>query len=190
VKKTVGSEYWYAYAGIGGNQLGLCDYYTAENVFTESFSLQGAQVYLGQVSNVASCSVDIDGPVADESTSRAWFDGIALVDATIPTVRSAPAPGQYDYAEDEVVQLNAYDFIDCPNYNSFSRWIGDVADPYSPQTTVVMDSDKTVIAVFTDIEQAVCGDMCHPILLGDVNSDCMVDFKDLAIIAMDWFSNN
>lgn len=189
VKKhnTIG-EYWYADSGIGGNSLKRCDYYTAATIFNEGqFVIQGAQVYLGQVSGVTSCTVEVDGPYTNSSTSRAWFDGIALVEAKIETV--SPVPGQHDYTDSEVVALNAYDYVDCPEYYTFLRWIGDVADPYLPQTTIVMDSEKTVTAVFNEFEEAVCGDLCHPVLPGDVTKDCMVDMDDLMIVVNDWLGH-
>ncbi len=188
VKKHTSTEYWYTYAGIGGNQLKLCDYYNAEKIFNEGqFIIQGSQVYLGQISGVASCTVEVDGPITNSATSRAWFDGVALVEAKIDSV--SPVPGQHDYTDSEVVTLNAYDYVDCPEYYTFSRWIGDVADPYLPQTTIVMDSEKTVTAVFSEFEEAVCGDVCHPILPGDVTEDCLVDMDDLVIMANDWFEH-
>ena len=189
VKKEFSSEYWYTYAAIGGNQLKLCDYYTADIVFDEGqFIIQGVQVYLGQVSGVDSFTVDVDGPVSNSSLYRAWFDGVALVEVVVDS--TLPVPGQHDYSDGEVVTINAYDYLDCPEYNTFSRWIGDVSDPYSAQTTVVMDSEKTVTAVFTEFEDTECGDVCHPILSGDLTRDCMVDMDDLMILITDWFKHN
>jgi len=187
VKKATGTEYWYTYAAIGGNQFQVCDYNTADIIFNEGqFVIQGAQVYIGQVSGVQSFTVDVDGPETT-SVSRAWFDGIALVENPIKSV--TPAPGQNDYNTDEIVQLNAADYVDCPQIYKFERWIGDVTEPYQPQTTVKMSSYKTVTAVFNYSDNAVCGDLCHPIILGDLNSDCMVDLKDFAILANDWCLN-
>ncbi len=184
-KKWTGSEYWYTLIGISGNELLLGDYDSADVVFNEGvFSIQGVEKFLGQVSGVESFTVDIDGPETDW-LSRAWFDGIALVEAKVDSVM--PTVGQHDYTNGEVVQLNAYDYVDCPEVCVFERWVGDVTDPYLPQTTVIMDGPKTVTAVFNYFEGAACGDLCHPILPGDVNDDCMVDLMDLAIMAKDWF---
>ena len=187
VKKPIGGEYWFTYAGIEGNNLDICDYDTAEICFVEGVSIvQGVQKHLGQISGRSSLSVEIDAPKTDH-TSRAWFDGVALVEVKVDTI--SPAPGQYDYTENEVVEINAYDYTDCPDYSLFQRWIGDVAEPYSAQTTVVMDKDKTVIAVFGYPEPTECGDICHPFPLGDLNKDCVVDLDDLAILATDWFAH-
>ena len=78
-------------------------------------------------------------------------------------------------------------FIDCPNVRHFDHWIGDVAEPNSAQTTVVMNTDKTVTAVFVD--GAICGDECHPnFLLGDHNHDCYVNFVDFAMFVSRWMA--
>ena len=52
----------------------------------------------------------------------------------------------------------------------FSHWAGEVAEPNSPTTTVTMDKDKQVAAVF----------VVHK---GDVNLDGMVDVRDVRLLA-------
>ncbi len=52
--------------------------------------------------------------------------------------------GPYQYAEGTVVNIVATS----ERGWRFDSWIGDVADPYSASTTVVMDSDKLVTAAF------------------------------------------
>ena len=55
-----------------------------------------------------------------------------------------PTPGQYDYSDSAVVAVSA-----TPNNGyTFSNWIGDVADPTDPNTTILMNDDKTLIANF------------------------------------------
>ena len=62
----------------------------------------------------------------------------------------------------------------------------DVNDANSPSTTATMDADKTVTAVFT-VDSPECGDECHPnFLLGDLNHDCYINFKDMAMLASRW----
>jgi len=56
-----------------------------------------------------------------------------------------PAAGSYQYSQGAVVTIQA---LPSPGYQ-FSHWTGDVADPNSATTTVTMDSDKTVQAVFS-----------------------------------------
>ena len=69
--------------------------------------------------------------------------------------------------------------------NAFSYWQGtNIADPCSPSTTVVVDSTKTVTAVFKDNRE--CGDSCHPYPALDFNEDCRVNTADFAFFAAGW----
>jgi len=93
-----------------------------------------------------------------------------------------PNVGQHIY--NNTVNISASKFVDCPDIYSFDYWIGDVNDVNDPNTTVFMDSDKTVTAYFMATRE--CGDECHPNdLFGDYNHDCIIDFNDFA-----WFANN
>jgi len=61
---------------------------------------------------------------------------------------TTPAVGKYVYEEGTVVDISA-----TPDEGwQFDGWSGDVADPGSASTSVIMDADKTVTAIF--IEQA------------------------------------
>ena len=63
-----------------------------------------------------------------------------------------PTVGTYAYPEDEVVAIMA-----TPNSGyEFDHWDGDVADPNSASTTVVMDGDKMVTAYFTPTGVPTC----------------------------------
>ncbi|RME20968.1 MAG: hypothetical protein D6800_12625, partial [Candidatus Zixiibacteriota bacterium] len=57
---------------------------------------------------------------------------------------TAPSEGSYTYDENEVVNIAT---VPSPGY-VFKKWIGDVANPTSPTTSVTMNGDKTVIANF------------------------------------------
>lgn len=83
------------------------------------------------------------------------------------------------------VDLSAESFSNCPDVYAFDHWEGDVADPNSPNTTMYMDSVKTVTAVFVDVRQ--CGDECHPNnLFGDFNNDCIINLLDFSQFALNW----
>jgi len=56
-----------------------------------------------------------------------------------------PSVGTHTYDEDTIVDLTAEPTGDY----EFSEWVGDVADNTSGSTTVLMDANKTVKAVFT-----------------------------------------
>jgi uncharacterized repeat protein (TIGR02543 family) len=61
---------------------------------------------------------------------------------------TVPEAGEYDYAEGTVVDLEAI-----PDDGwEFVRWEGDVADNNDDTTTITMDEDKTVTAVFEEGE--------------------------------------
>jgi hypothetical protein len=83
-----------------------------------------------------------------------------------------------------LVSINAQQFVKCPDVYVFDHWEGDVNDPNSANTTVFMDSDKTITGVFVVDRQ--CGDECHPYPSADVNKDCKVDFLDIAMVASSW----
>ncbi len=57
-----------------------------------------------------------------------------------------PEEGTHDYAEDEVVDLIA----ESGEGYEFLEWVGDVADNASAETTILMDEDKTVTALFVE----------------------------------------
>jgi hypothetical protein len=93
-----------------------------------------------------------------------------------------PSVGSHDYAGR--VNINAQQFAKCPDVYVFDHWEGDVNDPNSANTTVFMDTDKTVTAVFVDSRK--CGDECHPYPIGDLDKDCVVTFGDFALFASHW----
>jgi len=99
------------------------------------------------------------------------------IDTVVPFIGDHNAAGS--------VNLSAAKYIDCPDVYQFDYWIGDVEDANSANTTVFMDLDKTVTAVFVATRE--CGDECHPNdLFGDYNHDCIIDFNDFAAFANNW----
>jgi hypothetical protein len=82
------------------------------------------------------------------------------------------------------ISIKAERFVNCPDVYTFDHWDGDANDPNSADTTVFMDLDKTITAVFVDGRQ--CGDECHPYPSVDVNKDCKVDLLDIAMVASSW----
>ena len=62
---------------------------------------------------------------------------------------TSPAQGSYYYQQGTVVNVSA---SPASGY-VFDYWTGDVAEPYNPNTTVTIDSDKSVIAHFVEIPQ-------------------------------------
>jgi uncharacterized repeat protein (TIGR02543 family) len=59
-----------------------------------------------------------------------------------------PAAGSYEYNEAEIINITAV----ADEGWQFDSWSGDVANPQSIATTIVIDSDKTVTANFSKIE--------------------------------------
>lgn len=83
------------------------------------------------------------------------------------------------------VNLNATQFIHCPDIYQFDHWVGGVTDTNSANTTILMDSDKIVTAVFTATRE--CGDECHANnLFGDYDNNCIIDIVDFAQFALNW----
>jgi len=101
-------------------------------------------------------------------------------DVGIDTI--TPSVGAHDCAGR--VNIDAQKFAKCPDVYVFDHWDGDVTDANSADTTVFMDSNKTITAVFVDDRQ--CGDECHPYPIGDLDKDCEVTFGDFALFASHW----
>lgn len=81
-----------------------------------------------------------------------------------------PAPGNHTFTANTSVNLNAN-----PAFGyTFDAWNqGDVADPAFGRTTITMDSDKTVQATFTEIDQEL---LWHQYSYGNsANSSTVVD---------------
>jgi hypothetical protein len=95
-----------------------------------------------------------------------------------------PASGTHECVGGVVADISAQRLVTCPNVYAFDHWEGDVNDPNSANTTIVMNMDKTVKAVFVDGRQ--CGDECHPYPIGDFDKDCEVTFSDFALFAFHW----
>lgn len=106
-------------------------------------------------------------------------------DAGIDT--TTPLPGEHKCLKGSAIDLEARLFKSCPAVYHFDHWEGDVVDPNSSLTTVIMDEDKIVTAVFVASEP-VCGDECHPILRGDLNDDCHINFADFVLYSDMWMS--
>ncbi len=96
-----------------------------------------------------------------------------------------PNVGQHNYYQDSIVDVNAATFVKCPDTYLFQYWEGPVADSNLPYTTITMDVDRTITAVFDP--NRVCGDKCHPILQGDLNRDCEINFEDFVLYSAQWF---
>ncbi len=104
-------------------------------------------------------------------------------DVGIDTI--TPSIGQHGYNINQMVLISAGQFIDCPDIYQFAHWEGDVTDANSANTTIFMDSNETITAVFVDDRQ--CGDECHPDdYFGDYNHDCIINVEDFAEFALNW----
>jgi probable HAF family extracellular repeat protein len=100
---------------------------------------------------------------------------------------TTPLPGEHKCLKGRAIDLEVRLFKSCPAVYHFDHWEGDVVDPNSSLTTVIMDEDKTITAVFVAFEP-VCGDECHPILRGDLNGDCYINFADFVLYSDVWMT--
>ena len=104
---------------------------------------------------------------------------------SIPSDANTLTPSVGEYTVSGFVDISADKYINCPDVYLFDHWDGDVADPNSSNTTVFMDADKTITAVFTATRE--CGDECHPDdLFGDYNNDCIINITDFSQFALNW----
>jgi hypothetical protein len=101
-----------------------------------------------------------------------------VVNTVVPTV------GAHDVSQGQTVNLSASRFVSCPSVYVFDHWVGNVADTHAADTTIVMNGDQTVQAVFVD--GRVCGDECHPYPVGDFSHDCHVNLVDFGMLAAQW----
>jgi hypothetical protein len=107
-------------------------------------------------------------------------DGIG-VDSIVP-----PISEPIYFWQNQLISIGTKSSLKCPYVYRFDHWVGDVTDPNSPSTYVLMDTDKTITAVFLKDENRRCGDECHPILKGDLNRDCYINFEDFEIYIGQW----
>jgi len=87
------------------------------------------------------------GQMYDYFDSDSYYDmgySLLIEQSPIGAGKVAPQTGVYKAGLDEVVTLTA---IAKPGYQ-FMCWLGDVTDPTTNETTILVDSPKIVIAVF------------------------------------------
>lgn len=137
-----------------------------------------ADVNLGWPTLLDSLEIQAPGPWSYYTLSMA----VEPNDIGIDTLN--PAVGDHQcYFE---VAIQAQDFLDCPDIHRFDHWEGDgISDVNSAITTVVMDANRSVTAVYVAVEKE-CGDECHPILQGDLNEDCYINFEDFTLYCEQW----
>lgn len=121
--------------------------------------------------------------------------GIALASSEIQTLTVSvepnfidsitPPAGEYDYYRGAWVYINAPRHPNCPFTYKFDHWEGDVDDPNNQSAFLTMNRDRAITAIYVPDER-VCGDECHPILQGDMNEDCYINFEDFAIFVEMW----
>jgi len=126
------------------------------------------------------------------------FDNVALYLVTDPvnlTMAASPADkgidtiyppaGQATFIKGSYVNIKASPYYGWPQVYKFDHWVGQgVTNPNSSQTTVLMDQDRSITAVYDD---GRAGDgQWHTISVGDLDQDGIVDTQDLVIYAGKW----
>ena len=108
-------------------------------------------------------------------------------DAGIDTV--IPSVGTHFVGEGQGPQaISASIFDPCPDVFIFDHWEGDdVAEPSDAETTVFMDADKTVTAVFVD--GRACPDKCREAPASDSDDNCIIDIIDFDAFVANWLMN-
>lgn len=189
-------------AGWGRNHYGQCDVPTGNDFvdidagYYHALAIRADRTLIGWGQNsFGQCDV----PDGNDFVAIAAGDehGMALTsdDFKILTMTTdppnldcvSPSLGETEYYNGQTIFVNAPCCPDCPNVYKFDHWEGDVADANSSLTSLVMDSDKYIKAVYV-ADQRVCGDECHPILQGDLNKDCYINFEDFALYSLMWMS--
>ena len=111
---------------------------------------------------------------------------LTITTSPLNNIPVQPGVGDFSYPQKANVPIVAAQYNNCPDVYIFDHWEGqDILDPNEAATTVLMDTDVQITAVFVVTRN--CGDACHPNdLLGDFNHDCIVDFEDFSNFAENW----
>lgn len=154
---------------------GIYNYPEEERVTVEAKANPGYKFdhWTGDVADTASATTTVTMNSAKTVTAH-FVQGIANYNLTIKAEPedggiTIPASGVYSYAEGTVVNIEA---IAGSGYG-FEHWTGNVADASSVKTSVIMNSEQTVIALFTALEH----------LKGDADGNGEVDIFDALTIA-------
>jgi len=187
VGSGTGNDYATIKYDTNGNKIWVCRYNGPGNSSDEAHDIAvdgSSNIYVtGQSKGSGSCSPSEGWDYATIKYSH--YDFVLTMEVNPPDVNTVtPEIGEHYYLSGTIVDISADRFVDCPDVYVFDYWEGDVNDPNSASTTVLMDTDKTVTAVFVDVRK--CGDECHPYPQGDVNKDCRVNFFDIAVVANTW----
>ena len=148
------------------------------------------QVFIGTNSTSTSSNRGLNGRIDElliykQSTTLTMQVSPAGPNTVIPAI------GDNDYDFGNRALISADVFVNCPDIYVFDHWEGELdpadpyCDPYSPTTTVLMDQDRTITAVFVP-EVPVCGDVCHPSPPEDLSDNCMIDLEDFSRFADAW----
>ena len=108
-----------------------------------------------------------------------FFPEYVLTMQAEPSEVNSLTPSVGDHNCAGLVDIGAEQYVNCPNVYEFDHWEGDVLEPNSANTVVLMDSDKIITAVFVVTRR--CGDECHPYPPGDLSRDCLVNQRDVNI---------
>jgi|GEM_PF-1533473 len=103
---------------------------------------QGAE--FAENNGVYSFEIDEDVKITAVFAEASTVKYTLIMEKTEGEGTVVPEVGKHEYEEGRVVELLA---TPAPDWY-FLEWIGDVADPLAAETTVVMDGDKNVRAVF------------------------------------------
>ncbi|MBN1481544.1 T9SS type A sorting domain-containing protein [candidate division KSB1 bacterium] len=128
--------------------VGIHQYYSGDVVSLLAQPAQGYRfvTWEGDVANPSSSSTMVT--MNADKTVRARFDSVKYTLTMVDTDggSTTPSAGVYTYLSGDVVPINATPDPD----HYFVRWDGGVTDPGAASTTVVMDQNKTVSAIFDD----------------------------------------
>jgi hypothetical protein len=201
-------------ANISGGSVGTLKVYSSANISGGSLSdllaYNSSTVIFHGLDFLASGGLTLSGErvLGTGILSGKWMDGTPWtvnISGNEPTATILAVPAPYiltidvdpnDVGIDTVtpdvgthsrggwVSIKAERFVNCPDVYTFDHWEGDANDPNLADTTVFMDSDKTITSVFVSTRQ--CGDECHPYPLGDIDKNCIVDFNDFGLFALSW----
>jgi len=100
-----------------------------------------------------------------------------------------PPVGQTVFMNDSYVAIKADTYYGWPQVYKFDHWVGQgVTDPNSSHTTVLMDQNRSVNAVY--IDDRAGNPQWHALPAGDINQDSFMDMWDLVFYVENWLENN
>jgi hypothetical protein len=190
-RRTAGGMQWWVDKWVNGMP---ADPRIAQG--TDAFDFNTLSGYISQISDgrtigyyyvTIQCYSEIGGAAQSLHGRVDFAQWRTLTINTSPAglITVQPGVGEFTYPEHALAPIAAAQSNNCPDVYVFDHWEGPaVLDPNAAETTVLMDNNVQITAVFNTTR--ACGDACHGYPEMDFNHDCIVNLADLTELLEDW----